>query len=605
MGSLQNSRPIRIQNISGSPVDRRDALYRAVTSSEPIDVFVGDWMSELNMPMRAFAMATEGESAIGYEPSYIESLEPALPALAQKRVKFVANGGCVAAKELFDIVVQMVVHKGLDLNVAWIEGDIVTDLIKSADPSKQVSICTGQTLADWPYEPLFGQCYLGGWAIAKALEAGADIVICGRCADASPIIGAAAWWHNWQRTDFDYLASSLIAGHLIECSTYVTGGNYTGFKSMDWSSIHDLGYPIAEISHDGDVVITKPDHTGGLVTPVTCSEQLLYEIQGKYYLNSDVTAVIDNVQFTKIGKDRVRMSGVTGLPPPATTKAGVTALGGYRVEMNWALVGLDINEKKKLFEVQLRHSLGKERLAKLSCLDLTVYGSVEENPKSQNAATVDMRLVVQSRDYDAVSEKNLAGPVFSFIMQTFPAATYTNKSITPKAFQEYFPTLIPQPTVTVHFSKSSMQDITVLPPTTTLSEPMVQPDYGPTDAADLWTFGPTARAPLGRIVHARAGDKGSNCNVGFFPAHPEAWPWLRSFLSTPRLIELIGDDYKGQKIDRMEFPKINAVHFLLHDWLDRGVVANASYDILGKFISEYIRCKVVDIPEKFLAMGTI
>jgi hypothetical protein len=151
----------------------------------------------------------------------------------------------------------------------------------------------------------------------------------------------------------------------------------------------------------------------------------------------DVTACIDQALFTEVAEDRVRLSGITGLPPPATTKAGVSALGGYKVEMNWALVGLDIEEKKRLFEVQLRHSLGKERLSKISYLDLTVYGSVAENPRCQNAATVDMRLVVQAKDEETVNEKNLAGPAFSFIMETFPAATYTNKSITPKPVRKY------------------------------------------------------------------------------------------------------------------------------------------------------------------------
>jgi hypothetical protein len=125
----------------------------------------------------------------------------------------------VATKDLFDQVLKMIEDKGLEgkLNVAWVEGDIVTDVINAVDSSTQISVCTGQKLSDWPHTPLFAQCYLGGWAIAKALEAGADIVICGRVADASPIIGAATWWHNWKRTDFDYLAQTLIAGHLIEC----------------------------------------------------------------------------------------------------------------------------------------------------------------------------------------------------------------------------------------------------------------------------------------------------------------------------------------------------------------------------------------------------
>lgn len=582
-------------------------MSKAAASDEPIDVMVGDWMSELNMPARAYAIAMQGDKAIGYEPSFLEAIEPALPTLAAKKIKLAANAGTVATKDLFDKVVEMISALGLadKLTVAWVEGDVVTSTIKGADSSQQVSVCTGQKLSDWPYEPLFAQCYLGGWAIAQAFEAGADIVLCGRVADASPIVGAAAWWHGWQRTDFDCLARALIAGHLIECSTYVTGGNFTGFKHMDWSTIHDLGYPIAEISHDGDVVITKPPGSGGLVSVETCKEQLLYEIQGKYYLNSDVTAVIDQACFTELEKDRVQLSHVTGLPPPATTKAGVTALGGYKVEMNWALVGLDIEEKKKMYEVQLRHTLGEERISKLSCLDLTVYGSVAENPRSQNAATVDLRLVVQARDEETVNEKNLASPVFSFIMQTFPAATYTNKSIVPKPFQEYFPTTIPQPTQYVHFSTTEGQPIEVPPPKTTLSEPLIQPCYEPTSPVALDSFGPTQKVPLGKVVYARAGDKGSNCNVGFFPMHEAAWPWLRTLLSTDKFIDLLGDDYKGQKIDRLEFPRLWAVHFLLHDWLDRGVTANATYDILGKFVAEYVRCKVVDVPTQFLEMGTV
>ena len=101
-------------------------------------------------------------------------------------------------------------------------------------------------------------------------------------------------------------------------------------------------------------------------------------------------------------------------------------------------------------------------------------------------------------------------------------------------------------------------------------------------------------------MYGRAGDKGSNCNVGFFARNAEEWQWLRSLLSTEKMIELMDEEYKGQKIDRMEFPKLWAVHFLLHDHLDRGVTANAGYDILGKFIAEFIRLKVVDVPVTFL-----
>jgi hypothetical protein len=409
---------------SGSPADRRDVLAIHAASEEPVDVFVGDWMSELNMPSRAYDVANG--LGIGYEETFVEALEPALEDLARRKIKFAANGGTVATKELFDIVVGLVAKKGLDLSVAWVEGDVVLDQINSmrAAGTNFKHISTGEMLDDWEYEPLFAQCYLGGMAIAEAFRAGADIVICGRVADAAPIIGAAAWWHNWSRTDFDQLARSLIAGHLIECSTYVTGGNYTGFKSLDWTTIHDMGYPIAEIAADGDVIITKPEGSGGSINIETCKEQLLYEIQGKWYLNSDVTAVIDKAKFEEIGKDRVRLSGITGRPPPKTTKVGLTAFGGYKAEVHWAMIGLDITEKIKMLEIQMKASFGEERLKKFTTFDLNIYGSVPENPTNMNAATVDLRLMVQAKNKEDLSPANFTRPAFDIIMASFPAATF-------------------------------------------------------------------------------------------------------------------------------------------------------------------------------------
>ncbi|KAH9885725.1 hypothetical protein F4778DRAFT_760318 [Xylariomycetidae sp. FL2044] len=438
MASASAARPVRIMSISGSPADKRDALAQNAASDEPVDVFVGDWMSELNMPSRAYSVMNGGK--VGYEETFLESLEPALDDLARRKIKFAANGGTVAAKDLFDVVVDMVAKKGLSLQVAWVEGDLVMDQIQTLrkDGMKFKHISTGEMLDEWDYEPIFAQCYLGGMGIAEAFRAGADIVICGRVADAAPIVGAAAWWHGWSRTDFDQLARALIAGHLIECSTYVTGGNYTGFKSMDWSMLHDLGYPIAEIAADGDVIITKREGTGGVVNVETCKEQLLYEIQGKWYLNSDVTAVIDDAKFEQIGKDRVRLSGITGRPPPATTKVGLTALGGYKAEVHWALVGLDIREKVKMSEIQIKASFGEERLKKFTTFSLTTYGSVPEDPKNMNAATVDMRLLVQAKELFTAAD--FARPAFDIIMHSFPAATFhpDKRTATPIAVSSHF-----------------------------------------------------------------------------------------------------------------------------------------------------------------------
>ena len=188
------------------------------------------------------------------------------------------------------------------------------------------------------------RCYLGAWGIAEALKAGADIVICGRVADASPAIGAAAWWHEWTANDLDALAGSLIAGHLIECSSYVCGGYYSGFKDL-FDGCENLGFPIAAVEASGDAVFTKEADTGGEMSVGTLTSQLVYEIQGPLYYNSDVTAKIEGIKFEQLGKDEVRMTGVKGLPPPPTTKVGITAQGCYQAEFHYLFAGLDYKEK--------------------------------------------------------------------------------------------------------------------------------------------------------------------------------------------------------------------------------------------------------------------
>lgn len=146
--------------------------------------------------------------------------------------------------------------------------------------------------------------YLGAREIVKGLEEGADIIIAGRVADASPVIGAARYWYSWHDTDFDALAGALIAGHLIECSGYVTGSNFAGFYEYPLDQLYDLTFGIAEVEKDGTCVITKHDAKKGFVTEDTVKCQFLYELQGNIYLNSDVKAILDEVQVKAEDKNR-------------------------------------------------------------------------------------------------------------------------------------------------------------------------------------------------------------------------------------------------------------------------------------------------------------
>jgi hypothetical protein len=159
-------------------------------------------------------------------------------------------------------------------------------------------------LSQWDFEPIYAQAYLGAWGIAEAFKHGADIVLCGRVADASPTIACAAYYYGWQRDDYDRLAHAFVAGHLIECSTYVTGGNFSGFKSLPGKSIN-LGFPIVEMETNGEFYVTMQKDRDGMVTADTCKAQLLYEIQGPLYYNSDVVARLDKIRLEQTGKNRV------------------------------------------------------------------------------------------------------------------------------------------------------------------------------------------------------------------------------------------------------------------------------------------------------------
>lgn len=595
---------------------------------DPVDVIISDYMSEANMVTagaRKMNASKQSETPAdfltpvgpAFETSFLEALEPALEDLARYNIKIAVNAGSSDTEGLYKVVLQMIEKKGLKMKVAWISGDeampAVQKALKSGE-SKFKNIYTGETLDTWKFKPIYAQAYLGGLGIAEAFSQGAQIVLCGRVADASPVIGAAAWYHGWGREHINELANAFVAGHMIECSNYVCGGNYSGFKELEHSpgGWTDIGYPIAEISSNGQVIVTKQKNSGGLVSVHTCSSQLLYEIQGPWYYNSDVTAVLDNISFEHISTNRVALRGVKGLPPPPTTKVGCTAMGGYQAEAMYFLTGLDVPAKARMLESQLRYALlpfSKD----YTLLKFHTIGSPAPNASSQDAATTIFRIFAQARTPEAVSPPRFLRPIIDNIMQGYPGATFhlDFRQGLPKPFFEYYVTLLPQAALSheVHLDNR----ITVIPPPTeTHTFPERQPSQATTqiELNTATAFGPTVPLPLGTIVHARSGDKGSDANCGFWVRSREEYAWLRSLLSIEKIKELLGEEYDQSRrpkieVERFELPELKGVHFLFRNLLDRGVTSTSSVDFLGKNVAEFLRNRVVDVPERFVAKGKL
>ncbi|KAF2022345.1 DUF1446-domain-containing protein [Aaosphaeria arxii CBS 175.79] len=617
-----HKRPIYIAGCSGGVYDRKRAIADMAKNEPHVDVITGDWMSECNMTLRGAdkrdKLANKQLSAVGaaYEPYFLEEIDPAIPWLAKNNTKVCVNAGASDVQGLAEAVKKLIVKHGVDLKVAYVDGDDCTDAVLDLYKKGEnfPNLPAGKNIQDWGFEPICAQCYLGGTGIAACFAAGADIVLCGRVADASPTVGAAMWHHGWTReNNYQELAGALMVGHVIECSTYATGGYYSGFKDLGVKDT-DMGYPIAALEYNGEAVFTMEKGRHGLVSVATIASQLLYEIQGPYYYNSDVTAQIENVKLEQVGENAVRISGVQGLPAPPTTKVGITAKGGYQAEFHFFLTGLDIEEKAKMVERQTLAAMG-DHAKKFTCLKFQVAGTVPQDPHSQDAATVDMRIFAQTRDPDLLSAGAMVdsdrGSFARFcienLLQGYPGSTMAPdmRQAMGRPFFEYWVSLMPQTFVheTAHLPDGTVIDIP--PPRLTKEYDFNQPSYNTANPIDLSSFGPTTRAPLGYVVMGRSGDKSSNANLGLFVRHQDEYDWLRSLLSVERLRELLGKDDKGKNIDRCEMPNILAVHFLLRDHLDRGFNATSGYDSLGKNLCEYIRCRYVNIPNKFLERGRI
>ncbi|KAF5556059.1 duf1446 domain-containing protein [Fusarium napiforme] len=617
-GSKSHSkRPVVIAGCSGGTVDRARAL-KDLSKLPNIDVIVGDWMSEADMTVNGAKRAELkkhverieelGQVHAGYHGNFLDKLAPALEHLHANNTKVACNAGGSNAHGLAVAVTKLVAERGLPLKVGWIEGDDVSDTIKSLIASKEndlASLTSGKPISEWPFEPLSAQCYLGGFGVARALR-DCDIVICGRVADSSLCVGAAAWWHGWTEDHIDELARALVAGHLIECSTYSTGGCFSGFKKWHGNAV-DLGFPIAIIDSTGETEITLEPGKDGEVSVETLTSQLVYEIQGPKYYNSSVIACLEGMQMEEVASNRVVVRGVRGLPPPTTTKVGITAAGGYRAEYHIYLAGLDIEEKVAMTKAQIIACMGPDNYSKFSLLEFQVLGRPDPEARRQDSATVDVRIFAQSSDPELLSPGKFLTWCKTNILQSCPGLTPTSDARQGVGipYYEYWVTLMDQSLVkeTVHLPTG--QTVEILPSRNAVASQSKQDSYETSNPLPAGSWGPTRRAPLGSVVYGRSGDKSSDANVGFFVRNDDEWGWLRSTLTVQFIRQLLGDDDSGKPIERFEIHGLKAVHFLLKDHLDRGYSAGAGLDCLGKNLVEYLRAKVVDLPAIFLERGRI
>lgn len=560
---------IRIGNCSGFYGDRLSAM-REMLEGGQLDVLTGDYLAELTMLI--LGRDRMKDPSLGYAKTFVRQIEDCLGLALERNVQIVTNAGGLNPAGLAEKLRKVAADLGLDAKVAHVEGD---DLLSRAGELGLGS-------------PLTANAYLGAWGIVECLNAGADIVVTGRVTDASVIVGPAAAHFGWGRADYDQLAGAVVAGHVIECSTQATGGNFAFFTEL--ADLGRPGFPIAEVRRDGSSVITKHQGTGGAVTVDTVAAQLMYEIQGARYAGPDVTTRLDTIELNQEGPDRVLISGVTGEAPPPQLKVSLNTLGGFRNEMEFVLTGLDIEAKAELAQRQLESWL-PVRPAELTW---TLARLDRPDAETEEQASALLRCVVRDPDPNKVG-RTFSNVAVELALASYPGTNFTSLPGNGSPYGVYTPGFV---------DAAEVPHAAVLPQGTRVdiapaSDTLELADVAEPELPEPLPANETRRAPLGAIALARSGDKGGNANIGVWVRTDEQWRWLAHTLTVERIKELL-PEAALLTVTRHVLPNLRAVNFIIEGLLGQGVAYQARFDPQAKGLGEWLRSRHVDIPLELL-----
>jgi hypothetical protein len=346
MAVAKSRTSLRIGGASGYWGDADDAIPQLLKDPQ-LDFLVFDYLAEITMSILARAHAQDPR--LGYATDFIsDAMTPHLAAIAKRGIRVISNAGGINPMGCAEALQAVLREQGLSLRIAVITGDDLRPMLSDIASAGVVDMFSGEAF------PSIDQiasvnAYIGAEAIAEALNSGADIVITGRCVDSAVTLGACLHHFGWALNDYDRLAGGALAGHIIECGAQATGGNFT-----DWSDVVDslaeVGYPIAEITEDGTFTVTKPPHTGGLVSIATIGEQMLYEIgDPAAYLLPDVTCDFRYVTLAQRGADCVEVSNARGYAPSPFYKVCATFQDGWRGGSVFFYYGSRADERARAF----------------------------------------------------------------------------------------------------------------------------------------------------------------------------------------------------------------------------------------------------------------
>ncbi len=591
------TKTVRIGGASAFSFDSVSAAAQLLRAEPCPNYLMFDFMSEGTIGTLARAFQANPETAYLSELISVH-LEPNLLDIMAKGVKIIANAGGMNPQACGKAVRECLAARGVDLKVAVVSGDNILDRAGALREAGLREMFSG---AAFPETVASVNVYLGAFPIARALDAGADIVITGRCADSALGLGPLIHEFGWRQDDWDRLAAGTLVGHLLECGCQVTGGTFT-----DWEDVpgwEDVGYPIADVTADGACVISKPAGTGGLVSVGSVAEQLLYEVADpQAYIVADVVCDFSGVVLTQLGENQVAVAGARGYPATLSYKAVASFDGGWRGTYAQVIIGIDAARKaerqgRALIE-RGRRLLRGRNLGEYLREDVDAVGAEGVYGARGQSASREVYLRASVDHQEKLGVELFCREALASTSAMAPGSTATVQvNITP--ISKLFMFLLPKQEIAVSVELDAHDEAVPTSPGVTFDPSRLVrrvPPAAPIDAQD--------QVPLIRLAWARSGDKGNLFNIAVIARRADYLPYIRAALTPAR----VGDWFAhllpagaAPRVDAYEAPGFHALNFVVHDALDGGILASPRVDSAAKGMAQQLLEIMVPVPRGLVA----
>lgn len=594
---MAKMKSIKIGGASGYWGDAALAAPQLLTGGE-LDYLVFDYLAEITMGILARMRARDPEQ--GFAVDFVtQAMAPNLAKIASDGVKVVSNAGGVNPNSCARALRKEIAHQGLNLKVIAVCGDDLIDQVAKLASCDLHDMFSG---AAFPGVDNISSinAYLGAFPIAEALNHGADIVVTGRCVDSAVTLGAAIHAFGWQAQNFDLLAAGALAGHILECGTQATGGNFTDWKDVA-DGIHNMGYPIAEVFDDGRFIVSKPSATGGKVSIGTVAEQMVYEIgDPQDYRLPDVTCDFSNVVLSEIGVDQVEVTGAKGRAPDANYKTCLTWQDGFRGGHLFGYYGDEAEAKADAFAdavlKRTRALLASAKMPDFSETSVEILGAESQFGRARLSAPArEVNVKIAVKHIDARGVGAFLKEATGLGLSAPPGLSgFAGARPKPTPVMALFSFLVPKDEISVTLEDGEISkpfSIPVAPVETgEIIRPIIPAAEPNTDMVDV---------PLIQLAWARSGDKGDSANIGVIARNPDYLPYIWAALNSEKLKCVYGHFLKGD-ILRYILPGSNAMNIVLTQSLGGGGSSSLRNDPQGKGYAQLLLPHSVAVPQSLL-----